>query len=171
MTFRFSCYSTLWILIMSRFFMCAQHVCCARPFVWGYTVTTSHTHTRLWPRAQNRSFLPLLKLKFGNVLHNFIDQGVEIWNYTGLCWQNITGLPLTLRRHIQRECQNSFQFSGNTVEIKDRRIFHWYMWLVTRSHDFQAPKSQVKSESRGVMTPRSQMKRWSAVQMLGIGER
>jgi hypothetical protein len=32
--------------------------------------------------------------------------------------------PLSAHRHMQIERRNSFQFSGHTVKIKDRRIFH-----------------------------------------------
>ena len=28
--------------------------------------------------------------------------------------------------YIQLECQNPFQFSGDTVKMMDRRIFHFY---------------------------------------------
>ena len=72
------------------------------------------------------AFRNIWMVKSGNVLYKYLER-VEIWNCTGFHWWSSTGLPLTPRhRHIQLECRNPFQFSGNTVEIKDRRIFHLF---------------------------------------------
>ena len=42
-----------------------------RPFIF----VTLRTLTRgVWPRAQNRSFLLLLKVEFGNVLYKYLEK-------------------------------------------------------------------------------------------------